>query len=439
MSPEENDSAQPGFSSSMGAVFATAGVAIWLGNIWRFPYMMQRDGGAAFLVLYLVLFVALGAPLLMSEWTLGRYTRRGPWGAYQRVGMPGGTFIAILMLVTVVMAASYYGVVLAWVLQEAVAFTSASISGESPTSFNELTAGLGRRIPALIATVGIGCAVLWFGVQRGIQRASQTIVPLFFVLFLIVLARVLTLDGAVGGLLTFLKPDPTKFTPNTALSAMGQVVFSLGVGGMFMVLYGSYMRSDEDIPMNALGTVLADVSAALLAGLIVIPAVLVFNLDPDEAGGPGLLFNVMPSVFAEMPAGTVFGAVFFISIFIVAMLSLIAAYETVVAALVDGLGWTRRTALALVFISQVVLAMPAYFWARYIEDSDFIWGSTMQLARRVCGSVGGAYERRCVDGAVVGAIGPGGGPIRRCHRRRTRLGVADAQRDTRHGDSRVVL
>jgi len=378
MPSQDNDGARPAFSSSLGAVLATAGVAIGLGNIWRFPYMMQRDGGAAFLVLYIVLFVGLGAPLLMGEWALGRHTRRGPWGAYQRVGMRGGTLVAGLMLVTVVMAASYYGVVVAWVLQEAAAFTRAVFSGAAPTGFDEMTASPGRQIPALVATVGLGCGLIWFGVQRGIQRASQVIVPLFFLLFLAILARVLTLDGAAEGLIGFLRPDLTKFTPNSALSALGQVVFSLGVGGMFMVLYGSYMRRDEDIPRGALGTVLVDVSAALLAGLIVIPAVLAFDIDPEQAGGPGLLFDVMPSVFAEMPAGTAFGAMFYLSVFIVAMLSLIAAYETVVAALVDGRGWTRRRALATVFVSQIALAAPAYIWAGYIEESDFIWGSTMQ-------------------------------------------------------------
>jgi len=365
-----------GFSSRLGVVFATAGVAIGLGNIWRFPYMMGRDGGVVFLILYFVIVLLFGAPMLISEWALGRHTRRGPWGVMERIGAPMGRLWSILLLITVVMSSSYYGVVVAWVLQEGAEHFTSALTGDDVRPFSDLTKALPSQGLFLLVTVGIGCGALAMGVRRGIERVSQIILPVFFLLFLVVLVRVLTLDGAVDGLRAFLRPDLSKLRGATALSALGQAIFSLGLGGTFMVLYGSYMREEMDIPRTAIATVGADLAAALLAGLIVVPAVLAFGMD--IAGGPELLFVVLPEVFEKMTLGSWIGALFFLAIFIVALLSLIAAYETIVAALQDGLGWSRRRSLLLVLISQVALATPAYLFARYIEISDLVWGTTMQ-------------------------------------------------------------
>ncbi len=223
------------FSSPWGAVLAMAGVAIGLGNIWRFPYMMGRYGGSAFLVIYLVIVLAFGIPALMSEWSLGRRTRRGPWGAFGVAGMPAGRLWSTVILVTVVMAASYYAVVIGWVLQEAVAFMHAAVSARAAVSFSELTAGIPSQLLATGVTVLLGCAIIAFGVRGGIERASRIVVPVFFLLFVVLIVRVLTLDGARDWLRQFLEPRWENFSSDTALAALGQAVFSLGLGGMFMV------------------------------------------------------------------------------------------------------------------------------------------------------------------------------------------------------------
>jgi len=365
------------FRSALGAALATAGVAIGLGNIWRFPYMMGRDGGAAFLALYLVIMAAFGAPMLMAEWAIGRRTRRGPWGAYERLGVPFGRWWGAALLVMVVMAASYYGVVVAWTLQSAASALLAGLRDQPELrSFASLTCRVGEQFGYLVIVVALGCLVLGLGVRRGIERVSGAALPLFFLILLAVLARVLTLDGAVDGLRSFLAPRFGDVRGGTALSALGQAVFSLGLGGVFMVLYGSYMRDDHDLPRAAILTVAADLGAAVLAGLVVVPAVLALGLD--LASGPSLLFEVMPRVFEAMPAGAIVGALFFFAVFVVAMLSLIAAYEVIVAMLGDGLGWSRRRALIVIFITQVALATPAYLVANYVAVSDLIWGTTMQ-------------------------------------------------------------
>lgn len=373
MTAEESRST---FSSTWGTVLSTAGVAIGLGNIWRFPYMMGEYGGAVFLIVYLGIVVAFGIPALMVEWSLGRHTRRGTWGAFQRAGMPGGRWFSYLLLITVTMAASYYGVVLAWVLYFAVAYGSSPLTSQLAPDFGLLTASVWMQAICVAVTVSLGCGALFFGVKRGIERISKLALPVFFLLFAVLIVRSLTLDGAMTGLREFLVPRWGEFTGATALAALGQAFFSLALGGTFMVIYGSYMRAEEDIPRNAMLTAGADVGAALMAGLIVVPAALALGVSLKT--GVPLLFEVMPEVFRKMPAGSLWGALFFGSIFLVAMLSLIAAYEVIASAFIDGLGWSRGRVLTGVLVIELLLAVPALTVNRYIEFSDLIWGSTMQ-------------------------------------------------------------
>jgi len=236
------------------------------------------------------------------------------------------------------------------------------------------------------------CLSLYFGVKNGIERVSKLILPLFFLLFVVLMVRSLTLEGAMEGVRYYLLPRLDQFTSRTVLAAMGQAFFSLGLGGTFMVIYGSYMRREEQIPRTAVFTVLADVSAALLAGFIVVPAV--FAFDIDMASGPSLLFVVMPEVFRRLPLGGFFGATFFVSVFFIALLSLIAAFEVLVAALQDVCGWARGRALAVILVVELVLALPAMRSLNYVLYSDLIWGSTMQPLGAVIAVVALAWSMR---------------------------------------------
>lgn len=367
--------ARPTFSSAFAAVCATAGVAIGLGNIWRFPYLMGQHGGAVFLLLYLVIVAAFGLPVLMAEWALGRHTRRGPWQAFERAGLRGGRFFSVIILVTVVMASSYYGAILASVLYLTIAYSGGLACGGSDAAI-AISQYFPTKLAFLMGTVVLGCCTVAFGVKTGIERVSKLALPLFFGLFVVLIVRSLTLDGAGEGLRALFLPRWENFTPTTPLAALGQAMFSLGVGGSFMIAYGSYMREREDIPRIAIWTATADVAAALMAGLIIFPAAFALGVPVD--GGPALLFRVMPEIFRQMPLGDLFGAIFFGSVFVVALLSLVAAYEVIVAALGDGLGWSRRRALVAVGLSQMVLSVPALLSNGYIGFSDLIWGTTMQ-------------------------------------------------------------
>lgn len=367
------------FAGGWGAVLATAGVAIGLGNVWRFPYMMGLYGGASFLVLYLLMVVAFGIPALICEQALGRATGRGPLGALRAAGLPGARFWGGLLLVTVTLAASYYGVVVAWVLDFVALFArDLATGGQGPGEdlFTSVTVSVPRQLPGLVATVLAACLVLHLGVRQGIERISRTVLPVFFLLFLLLLVRSLTLPGALPALGTFLAPDWSQVSGQTALAALGQAFFSLALGGTFMVVYGSYLEPGDPLPRNAAATALTDASAALLAGLVIVPAVLALGLD--LASGPSLMFVVLPEVFARLPLGSLFGLTFFLSVFLVALLSLMAAYEVVVESLVHHAGWPRDRALLAVGAAQLLLAVPALLVPGYIEWSDFVWGSTLQ-------------------------------------------------------------
>ena len=413
------DNPQSTFTSAAGTVLATAGVAIGLGNIWRFPYMMGKYGGAVFLLVYLVIIVAFGIPALMAEWSLGRHTRRGTWAAFHRAGLPGAKWWSRLLLITVTMAASYYGVVLAYVLNLASASVAAGWRANPADPLPALSSEMPVRSIYVLITVLLSAAALGMGVKRGIERVSKVALPMFFAIFMILIVRVLTLEGAMDGLTRFLVPKWSDFTPATPLAAMGQAFFSLGLGGTFMVVYGSYLRDGDSIPRLAVGTAAADVGAALLAGMIIVPAAfavgvamdagpgLIFGVMPavfaqmpadvtaalmaglivmpaafvfgiEPGSGPTLMFEVMPRVFAHIPGGHWFGALFFISVYIVAMLSLMAAYEVTINAVSNGLSWTRRRTILCLVVVQLLLAIPAMLYDNYIEYSDLFWGATMQ-------------------------------------------------------------
>ena len=357
-------------------IIATAGVAIGLGNIWRFPYMMMDYGGAAFLLVYLVIVFLIGIPALMAEWALGRHTRHGPMGAFAAVRMPGSSLISGVLLVTIFMACSYYGVILAQVLASAFEYSRHLVIARDAPVFDASKIGFWHTISFVAITAFLCCGALMFGVKRGIERLSMIALPVFFLMFVILIIRVLTLPGAMAALTDYLKPNMKAFQPTTFLAALGQAFFSMGLGGTLMVTYGSYMRREDAIPKAAVVTAMTDMLAAIMAGMIVIPAALALKVNLG-GGGPNLFFVVMPQVFEVMPSGTLFSSIFFLSVFIVALLSLMAGYEVIVIAANQKLGLSRRTTLGLIFVTQILMAIPALKIGSYIQYSDLIWGSTM--------------------------------------------------------------
>lgn len=367
------------FSSRIGLLATMVGMAVGLGNVWRFPYMVGQFGGGAFILLYLVIAALVAIPALMGEWSLGRHTQRGPLGAFERIGFPGGRAMGWLLIAIVWSACAYYTNAIGWVVYHAI--------GEVLTPFGRpidasaiLPPETGFSAKAMALQFGFTAAILFIeasillrGVRAGIERASKVLTPLLFATLLIVIVRSVTLPGAGEGIAWLFAFDLSSVTPTVAIAALGQVVFSVGLGGTLMLVYGSYLAPDADIRTDATLTVIGDTGAGLLAGLAIFPAVFALGLEP--AAGPGLLFATLPGVFAEIPAGWLFGTLFFGGLSGAALLSGIAAFEVIVAGFTDTLGWTRRRAVWTVYAGSLLLALPPMINLEIFVPWDLTFGS----------------------------------------------------------------
>lgn len=365
------------FSTRIATILTMVGVAVGLGNVWRFPYMMGQYGGSAFLIVYLVFVLIFAIPAVSAEWSLGRELRHGPLGAFGRAFGAPGKAIGWLLIATVLIANSYYVVVVA-----NVAFTAAFslITGFSETSLADYETGLGNG--ALQASTGLLVIALavWIlhrGLVRGIEKVSMLFVPLFGVVIFTLITLALRLPGAPAALLQFLQPDFSRLSGTSIFAAMGQAFFSLSLGGTFYLIYGSYLRDDTDIPRTAVTTGLGDAGAALLAALFIVPTTLVLGLDLQA--GPSLIFETLPRMFAEIPAGRLIGSAFLIALWMMAFLSSLAAFQVIVGALTDSFGLSRGKAALLVGAADAVLMLPSAFRPAIIGTLDLVFGSGMQL------------------------------------------------------------
>jgi len=374
------------FASRTGGLLTMIGVAVGLGNVWRFPYMVGTFGGAPFVLAYIGAVVLLGVPVLLAELSLGRSTRRGPVGAYMAAGMPGGRLLGWGFFAVVAAASAYYTNALGWVLFHALAqATSLAGLGDPgvapaailpPQEGIDLTS-LGLQT-ACSATVIAACVVILLrGLRRGIERASRILMPVLLVCILLLVVRSLTLPGAWAGVHWYiLKFDLAAMTPGVLMAALGQAFFSLSLGGTFMVVYGSYTASDTPLRPQALGTAFGDLLAGLLAGLAILPAVIALGLKPDS--GPALLFETLPRVFATIPGGAIFGLIFYAGLLGAAYLSILGALEVLVVGLTDNTNLSRRQAILAVAILVFLLAFPSMINMRIFVPWDLTFGSGMQ-------------------------------------------------------------
>ena len=367
------------FGSRLGLLATMIGLAVGLGNVWRFPYMVGAFGGAAFILVYLLIAALVAVPALMGEWALGRHTRHGTLGAFERVGLPGGRRISWLLALIVWAAVAYYTNAIGWVVWHALVEASTPfgrpIDGSAvlppESGFSARSMGLQFGLTTLILLAE--ATVLLRGVRAGIERVSIVATPVLFITLLVVIVRSVTLPGAGEGIAWLFAFEPSDVTPSVAIAALGQVVFSVGLGGTLMVTYGSYLGADANIRDDAAWTVLGDTTAGLLAGLAIFPAVFALGLEPGS--GPGLLFATLPEVFAALPMGWVFGLLFFGGLSGVALLSGIAAYEVLAAGFVDTFGWTRRRAVWTVYAGSLILALPPMINLRIFVPWDLTFGS----------------------------------------------------------------
>ncbi len=374
------------FSGRIAAILTMIGVAVGLGNVWRFPYMMGQNGGSAFLFVYLFFVLMFAVPAVTAEWSLGRHTRRGPLGAMERAFGPTGKWIGLGLVATVLIANSYYVVIIG-----NVAFSAGFgiVAGFSSDSLPRYDVGLNNGVlQAALAVLVIAAAlgVVVRGVAKGIEAVSKLFVPLFGVIMIVLIVLTLRLPGAVPALAEFLRPDFTVLTPTSVFAALGQAFFSLSLGGTFYVVYGSYLRADENIPRAAVATSAGDVGAAMLASLFIVPSVLVLGLDMQS--GPSLIFDTLPRTFAEIPAGRFIGAAFLVGLWMMAFLSTVAAFQVIVAALTDGFSFSLPKAALFVGVAEALLMLPSALNPAIIGSLDLIFGSGMQMLGSALAIVG---------------------------------------------------
>ena len=392
------------FATRLGVLASMIGVAVGLGNVWRFPYMAGRYGGAAFILAYALAALAIGVPALMAEWALGRHTRRGTVGAFERAGLPAGRRVGWFFFAVVTAATAYYVNVIGWVVWHGVAVAAGpGLDGGwiLPPETGFSGRALGLQLVATTAILGVAAAVLVRGLRAGIERVSTVVTPLLFGALLLVAVRSLTLPGSAAGVAWLLAFEPGDLTPGVALAGLSQVVFSVALGGTFMVVYGSYLDADHRLGPDALYTVLGDTGAGLLAGLAIFPAVFALGLEPAE--GPGLLFSTLPDVFARMPWGRAVGTLFFGALAAVAFLSAVAALEVLVAGLTDNTRLTRRQATRWMTAGVLLVAVPPMLSMQVFVPWDLTFGSGMQTLGALVAALtfGWALDRGAALRALV--------------------------------------
>ena len=327
------------WSSKISFVLAAAGSAIGLGAIWKFPYVAGTSGGGVFFLIFILFTLLVGLPLLLGEFIIGRSTKSDAILAYKQIA-PNSSWhlIGRLGVITCFILLSFYSVVGGWILIYLVKAFTGNLSGLTEQQYGEL---FGESISDPVLTVVaqlifllITSYVVSKGVSNGIEKASKIMMPALFILFVFIIIRSVTLDGAVEGIIFFLKPDFANVTSETILYAMGQSFFALSVGVSVMVTYSSYLSKNENLPQSAVSIVGLNLLVALLAGLAIFPAVFSFGLAPDA--GPVLLFNVLPTVFNQMPFGSIFLVAFLLLFLFATLTSAFSMLEIIVAPISKG-------------------------------------------------------------------------------------------------------
>jgi len=351
------------WGSKVGFILAAAGSAVGLGNIWKFPYIAGENGGAAFIFIYLICIAIIGLPVLIAEVLLGRTTQRNPVGAFRKlsnskiwVSVGGLGVIAGFVIL------SFYGVVAGWsfgYIIESIKGTFFEFSkvGDSGAYFTSLTSNITWIVGYLAIFMSLTMLIVYFGVQKGIERASKIMMPLLIVILLILMIRGLTMEGAGKGIDFLLKPDWSHITPGAVLIALGHAFFTLSLGMGAMMTYGSYMSKKDNIPSAAVQIVFLDTLVALIAGIAIFTAVFATGQSPDV--GPGLIFHTLPVVFTKMSGGYVFSILFFILLTIAALTSAISLLEVVIAYFVDERGWKRHNAVIVFGIVTFLVGIPS--------------------------------------------------------------------------------
>ena len=380
------------FSGKIGFVLSAAGASVGLGNIWRFPYLAAKYGGGIFLLIYIILALTFGYTMIMAETSLGRMTKKSPVGAFASFGKShlsclGGWINAIIPVLIV----PYYSVIGGWVLKYLVEYVRGHAQPVAEDGYFSafISDGFSTEICFVIFSV-ITLAIIYAGVRNGIERVSKFMMPILVVLSVIIAIYSVTRPGALAGVKYFLVPNISNFSWMTVVTAMGQMFYSLSIAMGILITFGSYMKKDTSIEGATRNVEVFDTAIAIMAGLMIIPAVFAFSGgDPDTLqAGPSLMFITIPKVFANMGLGTGVGILFFLLVLFAALTSSIALTESAVATFEDELGWGRKKStvvIGLIMIGLGTLSSLGYgplgfvkiLGMQFLDLFDFLTNSVM--------------------------------------------------------------
>lgn len=364
------------WSSRFGFLMATVGFAVGLGNIWRFPYVAGESGGAAFVLVYLACAFGIGVPIVMAELMIGRRGRMSPPESMRRLAVaarrsPAWQWVGGMGLLAAFTIEIVYAVIVGWVLwylYKAVTTGFVGVDAELANAGFEsmLQDPVGMLLWTLLGLFITGY-IIYAGVQGGIEKAVKVMMPMLFALLVCLAIYNIFAGGMREALVWLFTPDFSKLTPQVLLAAIGQAFFSIGVAMGGMMTFGAYLPKNVSIPRSVLLIVSADTLVAMLAGLVIFPAVFANGLDP--AAGPGLIFQTLPVAFAQMPGGYLFGVLFFLLISVAGITSMVGLVESITAWIEDYTGYARHKSAVLVVL--VIAALSSISVLSYNVFSDF--------------------------------------------------------------------
>lgn len=349
------------FSSKLGFVLAASGSAVGLGNIWRFPYLAAQYGGGTFLLVYLILAVTFGFALMTAEIAIGRKTGLSAIGAFKKLDKRFG-FLGVLAAIVPIIIFPYYSVIGGWVIKYFATFITGHVQAAADDAyFTNFIGSTAEPIGWFCLFIAFTSIIVLLGVEKGIETVSKFMMPVLVVLTVIIAVYGLTVDGAIDGLIYYIKPNMKDFSVKTVLAAMGQLFYSMSLAMGIMVTYGSYMKKDNNLESSVRQIEIFDTGIAFMAGLMIIPAVFAFSGGTAEqlGQGPGLMFVMLPKVFNSMPMGGAIGTIFFVLVFFAALTSSISLMETIVSILRDKFNWGRKFTCILVTVVALAMGIPS--------------------------------------------------------------------------------
>ena len=379
--------------SRFGYIMVAAGAAIGLGNIWRFPYLAAKYGGGIFLLIYILLALTFGYTMIVAESALGRMTRKSPVGAFKAFGKKAGwlSFGGWINAIIPVLIVPYYSVIGGWVIKYLIEYVKGNGTKLAADGyFSEFISNGASTEICFVIFCMFTLSIIYAGVRNGIERVSKFMMPILVVLSVIIAIYSVTRPGAMAGVKYFLVPNLKNFSWMTVVAAMGQMFYSLSIAMGILITFGSYMKKDSSIEDSTRNVEVFDTAIAIMAGLMIIPAVFAFSGgDPDTLqAGPALMFITIPKVFANMGFGTIVGILFFLLVLFAAVTSSIALTESAVSTFEDEIGWSRRKSTAVIGIIMIALgtlsclgygplAFVKIIGMQFLDFFDFLTNSVM--------------------------------------------------------------